>query len=189
MEKIVEPDSTEATTTLAEHRIRASVQHEMEKNWKDRMEKEDKITTNKVETLHSQIVRLSEEAVCMKNTHHESAASTVAASTASGGSTSNFAAPVMPHLYRIERLGEVWRNIRDTVITMEEAKGLVSQIKAMIPTADLNKFNWELTDRDQGNSDVKMMTFLWFNENVTPHERWTSNRHWSGPPLESREAL
>ena len=54
---------------------------------------------------------------------------------------------------------------------MEEATGLVSQIKAVILGADLNKFNWELTDRDQVNFDVKMMTFLWFNENVTPHER------------------
>ena len=72
---------------------------------------------------------------------------------------------------------------------MEEAKGLVSQIKAMIPNADLNKFNWDLTDRDQGNSDVKMMTFLWFNENVTPHERRTSSTHWSGPLFESRETL
>ena len=45
---------------------------------------------------------------------------------------------------------------------MDEAKGLVSQIKAMIPNA-------ELTDRDQGNFDVKMMAFLSVNE--TPHER------------------
>ena len=53
---------------------------------------------------------------------------------------------------------------------MDGARNLVSKIKAMIPDADLNKFNWELTDRDQGNFDIKMMTFLWFNEGVTPHE-------------------
>ena len=41
----------------------------------------------------------------------------------------------------------------------------------MIPGADLNKVNWEMTDRDQGHFDIKMMTFLWFNEGVTPHER------------------
>ena len=35
----------------------------------------------------------------MKNRYHESAASTVAASTASGGSTRNFAAPVMPSTF------------------------------------------------------------------------------------------
>ena len=34
---------------------------------------------------------------------------------------------------------------------MDEAKGLASQIEALI----LNKFNWELTDRDQGNFDFK----------------------------------
>ena len=38
-EKIVEPDSEESTIT------------EMEKFWKERMEKEDKITTNKYETF------------------------------------------------------------------------------------------------------------------------------------------
>ena len=98
----------QATIILAEHRIRQSVQHEIEKLWKDRM-KEDKITTNKFETLHSQVVRLSEEVVCMKNRHHGSAVSAVAASVASGGSTNNFTAPVMPntfcHPYRIERPG------------------------------------------------------------------------------------
>ena len=66
MEKIVEPDSKEATTTVAEHRIRTSVQTEVEKVWKDSMEEENKITTNTVETLHSQVARLSEEVVDMK---------------------------------------------------------------------------------------------------------------------------
>ena len=98
MEKIVEPDSKETTITLAGHRMRQSAQHEMEKTWKDRMEEEDKITTNKVETLHSQVVRLSEEVVCMKNRHHGSAASTVAASTGSVESTNKFGAriPLLP---------------------------------------------------------------------------------------------
>ena len=49
------------------------------------MEKEDKITTNRVETLKSQVLRLSEEVVCMKNRHRGSASSTAAASTGSGG--------------------------------------------------------------------------------------------------------
>ena len=38
---------------------------------------------------------------------------------------------------------------------------------------DLNKFNWELTDRDQGHFEFKMMAFLWFSESVTPQERKT----------------
>ena len=45
-----------------------------------------------------------------------SAASTVAASTASGGSTSNFGAHVMPNIFVASRTElkdwEVWRNIR-----------------------------------------------------------------------------
>ena len=51
---------------------------------------------------------------------------------------------------------------------MEEGNGLVSQIKATIPNADLYKFGWELIDRDQGNFNIKMMIFLWFNEGFTP---------------------
>ena len=53
--------------TLAEHRIRKREQFEMAKIWKHRMEKEDKITTNKYETSHSQVARLSEEIVGMKS--------------------------------------------------------------------------------------------------------------------------
>ena len=56
---------------------------------------------------------------------------------------------------RVEVKGwRVWRNIRGMGITMDEAKDLVSQIEAMIPDADLNKFNLELTDRDQGNFEI-----------------------------------
>ena len=116
VEKIVEPDSKEGTITVAKHRIRLSVQTEMEKCWKDRMEKEDQMTTNKYETLHSQVVRLSEEVVGMKSRHSGSAASTVAASRDSGGSTSNFAAHLMPNTFiatRVELNGwGVWRNSR-----------------------------------------------------------------------------
>ena len=106
--KIVEPDSKDCTSTLVEHRIRISVQTEMEKIRKERMEKEDKITTNKYETLHSQVDRLSEEIVGLKNRHSGSAASTVAGSSGSGGSRSNCAAHVMPNTFvptRVELKG------------------------------------------------------------------------------------
>ena len=63
---------------------------------KSRMDREDKVTTNYIEALRSDIVRVSakmaEEVVCMKSRHHGSAASTVAASTGSSGSAGNFAA-------------------------------------------------------------------------------------------------
>ena len=73
---------------------------------------------------------------------------------------------------RIELKGwEVWRNIRGTGITVDEARDSVSKVKIMTPDADVNKFNWDLTEQDQGNFDVKMMTFLWFNDEVTPHDR------------------
>ena len=74
---------------------------------------------------------------------------------------------------------------------MDEAKDLVSQTKATIPDLDLNKFDWEWTDRDQENFDFKMMTFLWFNEGVTPHDRngvqLDIQKHWPRPLLKSRE--
>ena len=40
----------EGAITLAEHHIRTSEQIEMEKMWKERMEKKDKVTTNKYVT-------------------------------------------------------------------------------------------------------------------------------------------
>ena len=49
------------------------------------MEREDKIHTNNVETLLSELASLSEEVVCLKSRSHGSAASTVAASTGGGG--------------------------------------------------------------------------------------------------------
>ena len=46
---------------------------------------------------------------------------------------------------------DVWRNIRGTWATMDEAKSLVSQVKTIISEADMIKFDWELTERDQEN--------------------------------------
>ena len=50
---------------------------------------------------------------------------------------SNFAAHIMPNTLKLTRVElmkglRVWRNIRGTGITMDEAKGLVSQIKASL---------------------------------------------------------
>ena len=68
----------------------------------------------------------------MKNRNNGSAASTVAASTGSGGSTSNFAPHVMHNTLVASRIGlkrwEIWRNIRGARITMDEARNLVSKI-------------------------------------------------------------
>ena len=38
---------------------------------------------------------------------------------------------------------------------MDEERTLVSEIKNQISDIDLCKFNWELTDRDQGNFRVQ----------------------------------
>ena len=99
-DKIVqlEPGSKEGTITMTENRMCTNVQKEMEKVWRERMDREDKITTTNIETLRSEVhledirmsARLNEEVVCMKNRHQGSAASTVAASTGSGGSARNF---------------------------------------------------------------------------------------------------
>ena len=50
---------------------------------------------------------------------------------------------------------------------MDEAKQLVSKTKARMKQDDLNMFN-DLTDRDQGIFDTKMV-FLWFKEGVHSH--------------------
>ena len=103
------------------------------------------------------------------------AASTVAASSGSGGSACNFAAPVMSGVFaptRVELKGwGVWRNIRGTGITVDEARTLVGEIKTRTSEADLGKFNWDLTDRDQGNFEFTMMEFLWFKGDVNSRRR------------------
>ena len=44
---------------------------------------------------------------------------------------------------------------------MGEAKQLVSTAKARLKQDDLIVFDWDLTDRDQGIFNTKMMVFLW----------------------------
>ena len=57
---------------------------------------------------------------------------------------------------RIELKGwGCWRNIRGTNITLEEARALVRATKARIKQDELDVFDWDLTDRDQGKFDTK----------------------------------
>ena len=66
-EKIIEPDCKEGTITNAEHRIPMSVQGEMENVWKDRTEGRIRSQRTRSRPLKSELQRLSEEVVCMKN--------------------------------------------------------------------------------------------------------------------------
>ena len=61
----------------------------------------------------------------------------------------------------------MWRNIRGTGITLDEARDLVGKVKILIQDTDMDKFDCDLTARDHRNFDVKMMTFLWFKDGVT----------------------
>ena len=85
-------------------------------------------------------------------------------------SSGSVAPPAIPCVFtptREELKGwGVWRNIRGPGITMGEARILVSGTKFLITEADLNKFLWELTDRDQGSAEFEMTAFLRFNEDV-----------------------
>ena len=73
-DKIVqlERGSKNGAITMAENRNRTSVQKELESIWRDRSERKDKITTNNIERLRSEMrlevmslsPRLSEEVVC-----------------------------------------------------------------------------------------------------------------------------
>ena len=152
------------------------VQRDADERWKHRMANEDKITTNTIEVLRSDLngisAKMAGEVVCMMSRHQGSAASTVSGSSGSGGSAGNFAVRLALNTFvasRIELQGwGCWRNIRGTCITLAEAQELVSVTKARIKQDDLNVFDWDLTDRDQGNFDTEMMVFLWFKEGVTP---------------------
>ena len=70
----------------AEHRIRMDVQKDVDKNWRDRMANEDKLTTSKIESLRSIVEELEREVTTLKIKNSISAASTVATSSGSGGS-------------------------------------------------------------------------------------------------------
>ena len=50
-----------------------------------------------------------------------------------------------------------WRNIRGTGITLDKPEQLVSKTKARLKQYELNMFDWNLTDRDQGIFDTKMI--------------------------------
>ena len=64
----LEPGTEEGATTLAEYRIRTSVQADLEKLWTERMEKDDKIMLNKCETLNSTVERLDSETINLRET-------------------------------------------------------------------------------------------------------------------------
>ena len=139
------------------------------------MEKEDKIMINKVETLHSIVDRLEQEVTTLKGRHSISAASTVATSSGSGGSHIGPCAPGVASEWlptRIELKGwSVWRRIREAGITVDQARGLVGQVKSLTPFNHHEKFDWEMTDKDQGYFDLKMIVFLWFKDGVTLRDR------------------
>ena len=81
-------DDKEAVICNAAFRIRRAVQQDEDERWKKRVANEDKITTNAVETLRSDLKKMSakmaDEVVSLKNRHQGSAASTVSGSTGSG---------------------------------------------------------------------------------------------------------
>ena len=54
-EKVVRPDDKEAVICNAEFWIRRAVQQNEDERWKKRMANEDKITTNAIETLRSDL--------------------------------------------------------------------------------------------------------------------------------------
>ena len=150
------------------------------------MEREDKITENNIETPRSDVVRLraklTEEVVCMKNRHQGSAAS-------GSGSAGNFATRVMQNTFvasRVELKGwRAWRNIRGTGITLSEGKELSSDTKARVKLDDLNKFDWERTDRDQGNFDIIVDVSWTFKISHTKEEKgWYSGSSTKGASTE-----
>ena len=120
-------------------------------NWKDRMENEDKITNGNIEWLHS-----------------------METSSGSGGSHVGDGFPGGQDVWlpsRIDLKGRGVRSrIRETGLTVDKAKEPVIQVKSLTP-ANHDKFDWEMTDKDQENFDLKMMVFLWFKSEVTTRDR------------------
>ena len=62
---------------------------------------------------------------------------------------------------RIEFKGRgVWSRIRETGLAVDKARDLVGQVKTRTLAVHHDKFECELTDKDQGNFNLKMMVFL-----------------------------
>ena len=100
----LEPGSKDGVISLAEFRIWTEVQKNVDKNWKDRMENEDKITNGKIESLHSMVNRLEQEMTTLKGKRSISAASTVATSSGSGGSHVSAGIPGGPSVWLPSRI-------------------------------------------------------------------------------------
>ena len=141
------------------------------------MEKADKININNFETLNSMVTRLEAVVLNLKGKYSFlSAASTVATSSSgSGGSHTGLLAPGAPSEWvptRIELKGwGVWRKIRETGITMDEAKDLVDRMKALTSSIHHDKFDWDMIAKNQGFFEIKWQSFLWFKEDVTLRDR------------------
>ena len=105
----------------------------------------DKLTTSKIESLRSIVEQLEREVTTLKNKNSISAASTVATSSGSGGSNIGAGFPSGQSLWiptRVELKGwGVCRRIRETGITEDGARGLVSQVKALTPVVHQEKFD------------------------------------------------
>ena len=139
----LEPGSKEGMVSMAEHRIWTSVQGDLEKMWSDRMGKEDKIMTNEYETLKTQqSERLTHEITNLKERkmgergehrgHH-------LRKRVRRGGTMGHGAPGAPGGFmptRVELNGwGVWRNIRGSGITKDDAMASTAQTKTrLFPT-------------------------------------------------------
>ena len=104
----------------------------------------------------------------LKGKHSISAASTVATSWGSGGShvgveISGGQALWLPSRVELKGWG-VWGRIHETGLTVEKAKELVGHVKSLTPANHHDGFDWELTDKDQVNFDLKMMVCLWLKK-------------------------
>ena len=56
----------------------------------------------------------------------------------------------------------MWSRIRETGLLIDKAKELVVQVNSLTLATHHDKFDWEKTDKDQENFDLKLMVFLWF---------------------------
>ena len=65
----------------------------------------------------------------------------------------------LPLRIELKGWGE-WSRIRETCLTADKDRDLMDQAKTLTPAIHHDKFDWELSDKDQGNFDLKMMGFL-----------------------------
>ena len=165
------PESQDGVISGAEFRIKKNIEEALDKNWQNRMEKEER-STSANSRLNSMVTRLEAEVLNLK------------------GKYSNISQqilwPLLPRAVVAVTLDCSPRVLRANVCRRaSKSKGgafggefvklvlqwmrlrTCGQGESTYISIHHEKFDWDMISKDQGFFEIKMAVFLWFKEDVT----------------------